>query len=153
MSLSTENDPVEATRLMLDNAAASKWPSSTAPDRIEASEDSDPGEKESAQRRSQVSLYLAQDVDGDLTKQSAEGGIDRTHIVNVAIWTGDSDTTFSYKRAVEDIATDYVNDNKTNTQFVDVFPVTITDDRAQNFYASGFAIETVGVRLRGYDDL
>ena len=92
-------------------------------------------------------------MDGDLTKQSAEGGIDRTHVVAVAVWTGSSSDTFAYKRAVEDIATDYVNDNKTNTQFVDVFPVTITDDRAQNFYASGFAIETVGVRLRGYDDL
>ena len=154
MSVTSTKDPVQAVVDILDNEAASAWPSNTAPDRIERAEESDPSQKEGDQRRSQVSLYVQNLADGDLRKQHAAGGLDERYVIEVQVWTGDSADTNAYYRAIiEDIMPAYYTDNNDLTNFYDIAPESSGDARAGSFHTSGFAIETARVRLKGFRDV
>ena len=154
MSVTSAKDPVAAVVDILENEAASAWPSNTAPDRIERAEESTPSEKEGDQRRSQVSLYVQNLSDGDLRKQHAAGGLDERYVVEIQVWTGNSADTDAYYRAIiEDIMPAYYTDNANLTSFYDIAPESSADARAGSFSATGFAIETARVRLWGFRDV
>lgn len=152
MSTTSSTDPAETLVDVLLAAPASDWPGSTAPDRIELAEESQPSDKTNTQRQTDVSLYVDVPVDGDYSVFSADGDLVRTHAPQVAVYTNASSTTHSYARAVVSIIQSYHADNETETAWVDGRPTASTDDRAQDFYYEGFAIMTVQTEWTGYDE-
>jgi len=152
VSVTSDQDPVGACVDILDEVPASSWPDSTAPTRIERSETSTPAQKEGDQRLTDVSVYVAAPVDGDLRKHHAAGGLEERHTVAVQVWTNDSATTDAYARTIRDVAAAYHADNNDRTAWVDVRPQSGVDDRAGSFYVGGYAVETVRIRFLGFRD-
>lgn len=149
MSLATETDPVETVRLILDDeTVAGDWSNAgEKPGLIDRSEDHEPSRK--LNRDTQDALYIWSPVDGDLQKFGAGGdNIDQTETIQVEVWTPVSATKANqYVADIIDIVTDYTNDNATGTQWVDIWPTTVSDNTAQSFQGSHYVI-TVLVELR-----
>lgn len=150
MSVTSETDPVAAVIDLLEAAAAGDWPSSTPPDRIERGETSEPSEKLRDSRRSHVSMYVYSPVDGDLAKYDPAGDrVDQTEVVQVNVYTADAATANSYVSAAQSILAAYATDNAQQTEWVDVWPSSVTDNSVQAFQlAGGFAVVSLRVRLR-----
>jgi len=148
MSVTSATDPVATVVDLLDNAAAGDWTNSEVPDRIQRKEDSEPNERQKDTRLSQVSLYVWSPVEADLQKWSAEGETDQQETVRVDVMTNNATDSNAYAGDVVDILRSYTNDNKSQTEWVDIWPDGIDDSTSQGFYRSAFYPIGVTITLR-----
>lgn len=149
MSVTSATDPVDTVIDLLKNESASGWTNSI-PDRIERAEISEPQEKLRGSRIDQVSLYVWSPIEGELDKWSAEGGTDQTETVRVDIMTQDATTSNTYATDVVDILKQYVNDNNSQTEWVDIWPDQIDDQTIENYQTLSVAPVSVFVTLRDF---
>lgn len=152
MALADETDPVEAIRLILDDTTDADWLDGSAgskPDYIERYEETDYSRKQ--RREVQESIYVWSPEVGTLGKFSADGSTaDDQEVIQVEVWspTGAVRANDLASDVVSLIAA-YTNDVNQNTEWTDIWPEEVSDERAQA-RASGVdhSIITVQVRLR-----
>lgn len=130
MALSNEDDPREAIRLILDdNATNSDYSEAgTKPGTIEVVESSPQNIK---QRRSGDAIYIWRPADDDIAKFGASGSDKReTAVVQAEAWSKTGSTRADdLAEDIQSITGGYANDSKSNTAWVDVYPVGETDHR------------------------
>lgn len=152
MSVTSATDPVTAVIDILDNEAGNWTNAYGNPDRIERSENSDPGEKQRDARLTDVSLYVHSPAEGTREKFSADDDAVQTEVVLVECYTNDDGKSNDYISDVVSFTAQYATDNSDQTSWVTIWPESDNDQTAQAFYFSGFAVIAERVRLMRHDD-
>lgn len=150
MALADETDPVQAMKDLLDASAAGDWSNTGAkPSDIEKTETT---ERRIKEERSGDAVYLHSRLETDHRKAGADGSeADEVAVVTVECWskTGAGQAE-ALKRDVLSIVADKANDSNSSTAWVDWWPNTSEDFRAQSAGArrADHYIETVSATLR-----
>lgn len=150
MALSDETDPREAVRLMLaaDASDSDYVDAGSQPDTIEVVDASPRKTKRTDQRDA---IYVWTPADYDVDKMGAAGSSYRTSpVVQCEAWSHRSAAQAeAIKTDIINIVAAFSNDSQSNTQFVDVFPLSVTDFRHEHADLQGSQfVESVQVRLR-----
>lgn len=149
MSLATETDPRETVKLMLDDEAADSDYSNAGskPGKIEVVEQSPRNTKEN---RSGDAIYIWSPADEDIGKFEADGSEKQeTVVIQAEAWSMTSATQAeNLSEDIQSIVGGYANDSKSNTQWVDVYPISGADHRNEkNPRSADHYIEVVQIQL------
>lgn len=149
MALADEEDPVQATKDLLDASASGDWSNAGKPTHIEKTETS---ERRIKEQRSDDAVYIHSRLETDHNKIDPAGNeMDEVAVVTVECWSKNSAAQAeNLKRDVLSIVADKANDSNTTTAFTDWWPDTSEDFRAQSQAArrADHYVETVSATLR-----
>lgn len=150
MALADETDPRTAVVNMLDDEATDSdyTEAGSKPGVIEAVEAS-PRKTKRTDRSD--AIYVWQPADAGIEKMGAAGDERReTPVVQAEAWTtASAGQAEALREDIISITGSYSNDSMQNTQFVDVFPTTVTDFRHEHHrLQGGHYVEAVQVILR-----
>lgn len=150
MALADEQDPVQATKDLLDASSAGDWSNAGAkPSDIEKTEET---ERRIKEQRSGDAIYIHSRLETDHNKLGAAGDeADEVAVVTVECWSKTSAAQAeALKRDVLGIVAEKANDSNQTTSFIDWWPDTSEDFRAQSAGArrADHYVETVSATLR-----
>lgn len=150
MSISSETNPVDTVRLILDDSGNTWSNYGSEPDHIERAEATTPSVKENRHENGRTAVYVWSPDVGTIDPFAASSSeYEDTEIVQCDIWAANSTDVNDILSDLVSLLFDYHNDNEQSSQWVTIQPVNPSDETAQAYYTGAHSGSSLQVRLVG----